>query len=76
MKRTTVFLEEKLQQRLQKLALRRGTSVAHLVREALAEYVARPAGPTALPSVAGRYASGATDTSERVDELLWKNPHA
>ena len=76
MKRTTVFLEEKLQQRLQKLASRRGTSVAQLVREALAEYVARPAGVAALPSVVGRFASGNSDTSERVDQLLWKDPHA
>ncbi|MEK7403172.1 MAG: CopG family transcriptional regulator [Gemmatimonadota bacterium] len=76
MKRTTVFLEEKLRQRLQKLASRRGTSFAMLVREALAEYVARPAGSASLPSVTGRFASGATDTSERVDQLLWKDPHA
>ena len=76
MKRTTVFLDDKLQQRLQKLAGRRGTSFAQLVREALSEYVARPAGSTSLPSVAGRFASGMSDTSERVDELLWKDPHA
>ena len=76
MKRTTVFLDDKLQQRLQKLAGRRGASFAQLVREALAQYVARPAGSASLPSVAGKFASGATDTSERVDELLWKDPHA
>lgn len=76
MKRTTVFLEEKLQQRLQKLASRRGTSFAQLVREALAEYAARPVGSATLPSVTGRFASGESDTSVRVDQLLWKDPHA
>ncbi len=76
MRRTTVFLDDKLQKRLQQLAGRRGTSFAHLVREALAEYVARPAGSASLPSVAGRFSSGTSDTSERVDQLLWKDPHA
>lgn len=76
MKRTTIFIDPKLQKRLQALAGRRGTSFAHLVREALAEYVARPAGSAALPSVAGKFASGTSDTSERVDDLLWKDPHA
>ena len=76
MRRTTIFLDEKLRQRLQKLAARRGSSVAQLVREALAEYVARPAGPASLPSVTGRFDSGTADTSVRVDQLLWKDPHA
>ena len=76
MKRTTIFLDEKLQQRLMRLADKRGTSFASLVREALTQYVARPNTAAALPSVTGRFASGATDTSERVDELLWTNPHA
>jgi predicted transcriptional regulator len=76
MKRTSIFLDAKLQKRLQVLAGRRGTSFAHLVREALAEYVARPIGSASLPSVAAKFASGSTDTSERVDALLWKDPHA
>ena len=76
MKRTTVFLDGKLQKRLQQLAGRRGTSFAQLVREALAQYVARPAGSASLPSVAGKFASGTTNTSERVDDLLWNDPHA
>ena len=76
MKRTSIFLDEKTLRRLQKLADRRGTSFAMLVREALAEYVVRPPGRAAVPSVAGRFASGASDTSERVDELLWTDPHA
>ena len=76
MKRTTIFLDEKLQRQLMRLADRRGTSFASLVREALTQYVARPAAATTLPSVAGRFASGVSDTSARLDELLWTDPHA
>lgn len=76
MRRTTLFLDEKLQRELRRLARNRGTSMAQLVREALAVYVTGSAAPpAALPSVAGRFASGTSDTSERVDELLWENPH-
>ena len=76
MRRTTIFLDEKLQARLQRLAERKGTSFAQLVREALAQYLVRPEGRSALPSVAGRFASGTSDTSSRTDELLWRDPHA
>jgi hypothetical protein len=75
MKRTTVFLDDKLQRQLQRVAERRGTSFAQVVREALAQYVARPASQSHVPSVAGRFGSGATDTSERVDQFLWQKPH-
>ena len=74
MKRTSLFLDEQLQKQLQKLANARGVSVASLVREAVALYVVSP-NRTGLPSIAGRFASGTSDTSERVDELLWKDPH-
>ena len=76
MKRTTIFLDEKLRARLQRLADRRGVSFAMVVREALATYAARPGGTAVVPSIAGRFASGHSDTSERVDELLWRDPHA
>lgn len=76
MKRTTIFVDDKLLRRLKQLAGRNGTSFATLVREALAAYVARPAGRAVLPSVAARFSSGLADTSARVDELLWKDPHA
>jgi hypothetical protein len=29
-----------------------------------------------LPSITGQFASGHADTSARVDELLWSDPHA
>ena len=77
MRRTSLFLDEELTARVQRLARKRGVSFATVVREALAEYViSGDAGRTAVPSIAGRFASGTSDTSERIDELLWRDPHA
>lgn len=79
MKRTSLFLDEQLQRQLQRLAQRRGVSFATVVREALAVYVASPQAPDsapAVPAIAGRFASGHGDTAGRVDELLWRDPHA
>jgi hypothetical protein len=76
MRRTTVFLEPRLIKRAQELARREGKSFAAIVREALAAYVAGPAPRGArLPSIAGRFAGARSDVSERVDELLWQEPH-
>jgi hypothetical protein len=75
-KRTTVFLEESLLRRARQFARREGRSLAQVVREALAHYVGTaPGHRRALPSVTGMFDSGHTDTSERVDELLWRDPH-
>lgn len=74
MKRTTIFLDEKLQRDLQRMAARRQVPFAAVVREALAAYVAAPTA-VALPSIAGKFASEFSDTSSRVDELLWRDPH-
>ena len=75
MNRTSLFLDEETIKRIQKLARARGVSFASLVREALAQYVADAEPAMAVPSIAGRFASGEIDTSERADELLWHNPH-
>lgn len=75
MRRTSLFLDEQLTKRLQKLARTRGVSFATVVREALAQYLVGPGLDDALPSIAGRFSSGVSDTSERVDELLWRDPH-
>ena len=76
MKRTTVFLDELTLSRLQKAAQRRGVSSASMVREAVALYLAAPVTKTGVPSISGQFASGTSDTSDRVDELLWRDPHA
>lgn len=75
MKRTTMFIDEALLRRLQRLAQRQGVSYATLVREALTQYLDSPRVSGELPSIAGRFSSGNTDTSVRVDELLWRDPH-
>ncbi len=74
MKRTTIFLDEPLLTRAQRLAAREGRSFASVVREALVTYLdVRPAAQ-GLPRIAGAFESGFRDTSERVDELLWADP--
>ena len=75
MNRTSLFLDEDTIKRIQKLARARGVSFATVVREALAQYVLEAEPAADVPSIAGRFASGETDTSERVDELLWRKPH-
>ena len=75
MKRTTIFLDDVLLRQAQRLARRQGVSFATVVREALARYVLSPEPGPKLPSFASRFASGTTDTSSRVDELLWRDPH-
>jgi hypothetical protein len=75
MKRTTVFLEEQTLRRLRQVAQRQGVSSATLIREAVSRYLDAPTPPRALPSIAGRFASTKPDTADRVDELLWRDPH-
>jgi plasmid stability protein len=74
MKRTTIFVPESLERDLQLYAAREGKSTASVVREALTEYVAKRRAPGALPSFAGAFASGYTDTAERHEALLFKKP--
>lgn len=78
MKRTTIFIEPSLERRLKALARREGKSFAQCVREAVAAYVAGPAGKLSrLPSFTGIASGGPPyDVSERVDEFLWKDPHS
>ena len=49
--------------------------MASIVREAVASYLTEPAVGGSLPSIVGRFASGVRDTSARVDDLLWSDPH-
>lgn len=75
MRRTTIFVDEKVLRQAQRVARRQGMSFATLVREALARYLAHPETGAALPAIAGRFSSARHDTAERVDELLWRDPH-
>ncbi len=76
MKRTSLFLDDKLLRALRRAAAKDGVSVASLVREAVARYLAEPRAVGRVPSIAGRFSSGSKDTSVRADELLWRDPHA
>jgi hypothetical protein len=73
MKRTTIFLDEGIELDLKILAYRKNEPVSHLVREALARYVASEieAAPR-LPSFVGIGDSGRTDIAERHEELLFE----
>jgi len=78
MKRTTLFLDEQLEHDLRVLSKRKGRPLASVVREAMAQYVAKEqeAGEVSVRFVAaGR--SGHSDTSERHEDLLWQEtgPH-
>ncbi len=78
MKRTTIFIDEAVENDLKALANSADVPVASLVREALAEYVARRQ-ETAAPAVrflaAGR--SGREDVSELSEEIVFAElePH-
>ena len=75
MKRTSLFLDNKTLRALKVAAERRNVSVASLVREAVAHYLAAPQSTGTLPSIAGRFSSGKKDTSSRTDDFLWRDPH-
>ena len=68
MKRTTLYLDPDLEVLLKLEMLRQKKPMAYIVREALTQYIARE--PATAPPGAGHFASGHTDTAERVDEAL------
>ena len=77
MKRTTIFVPEALERDLQLCARAEGRPAAGIVRDALAEYLARRRPSAPLPSFVGAFASGRSDTAERHEELLFAalDPH-
>ena len=69
MVRTTIYLPEDLKRELESRARVERRSEADIIREAL--FVALRGGArTARQMSFGRYGSGRSDTSERVDEVL------
>ncbi len=78
MKRTTIFIEEAVEQDLRLLAKRRATPVAVLVREALDTYLTEHRRTERdLPAFVGVDRSGHTDTAERHEDILFQDlePH-
>ena len=68
MKRTTIYLAPELEVLLKIEMLRQGKPMAEIVREAVHAYVTRE--PQKAPPGAGAYASGRSDTAERLDDAL------
>lgn len=69
MDKTTLYLDGDDYRKLKRMAASRKRAPAALVREAVAEYVARHGKPQ-LPKSLGAGASGRGDLSERAEELL------
>jgi predicted transcriptional regulator len=67
--KTTLYLDSGDYRRLKALAGAKGVAPAQLVREAVAEYVARH-DVRRLPRSIGRFSSRRGDLSERAEELL------
>jgi hypothetical protein len=69
MDKTTLYLDGGEYRRLKRIAQARKVAPAVLVREAVAEYVARH-GARRLPKSLGSGDSGRTDLGERAEDLL------
>jgi len=79
MRRTTLFVEESVDQELHALARRKGIPVSALVRESLARYVSeQKRSQTFALRFLGQGHSGQKDVAERHEEILWRDlgPHA
>ncbi|MDN5804650.1 MAG: ribbon-helix-helix domain-containing protein [Microlunatus sp.] len=68
MKKTTIYLDDADDLRLQQAAARQGSSRTDLIRTAIRRLLETEETPPSRPRVLGR--SGHRDTSDRVDELL------
>jgi predicted transcriptional regulator len=69
MDKTTLYLDSDDYRRLKRVALRRRVAPAALVREAIAEYVARHDTTRVARSI-GSARSGQSDLGERAEDLL------
>jgi hypothetical protein len=68
MKRTTIYLDPELEVLLKLEMLRQKRPMAEIVREAVHAYVTRET--RHAPPGAGAFASGQSDTADRVDDVL------
>ncbi|MGE5360039.1 MAG: CopG family transcriptional regulator [Bacteroidales bacterium] len=69
MDKTTLYLDSDDYRRLKRVAARRRVPPAQLVREAVAEYVARH-DVARMPRSVGAFSSGRGDLGERAEERL------
>ena len=70
MQRTTVKLPDDLDSRLRHEAARRGVTISELTRTAIEQLLQAPADGRRSFLSAGAGASGSSDVSERIDEIL------
>ena len=70
MKRTTIFADEDVLLELKQLARAQSRTMTELVRDALREYIQAHRPKRRRLSFMGIGASGQTDLSERVEEIL------
>lgn len=75
MERTQISLTQEQMRRLRRASIRRGVSMAHLVREAVDAYVVdeKPVRVELVEralAAAGQFRSGASDVAERHDDYL------
>lgn len=77
MKRTTIFLDERLEHDLKSVARRQGRPLASVVREAMADYVAKALDDTPRLGFVAAGRSGRADTAETHEDVLWSalTPH-
>jgi hypothetical protein len=68
MVKTTVYIESDTALAIRQMAESQGRSQADLIRDALDAYAKR--GKRPLPVGLGKYDSGETDVSERVEDIL------
>jgi len=68
MKRTTIFIPESLELRLQQFARRQDASVASVIREALTNHLELNQKPFELPPP---FDSGRSDIATRFEEMLF-----
>ncbi len=69
MKQTIIYLPEETEANLQELAKQTGKSVSELIQEVISNYLTQKA--QKLPKSVGMGASGRSDLSSKIDELLW-----
>ena len=72
MKKTTIYLSDEQMAELDAVSRRKHMPKAHLIREAVAKYIA--AEPIPMPAWIGMYADSEV-TSENLDDWLHENWH-
>jgi len=72
MKRTTIFVDEKLINEIRQISKDENKSVSEVLREAMENYIKQKRQKKKKISFIGIGSSGRSDIAERHEELLWK----